>query len=105
MLWTKLLSFFQIQSQDSPAHGREVVGILLIHVDDSFFTGTPEFVSFLAREIEKEYKIGSEDWNDMFCGQRTKWVDDEKCQKSHIDVDEERGIDDLAEVIYDKARS
>merc|ERR1711953_211796 len=87
----------------SPAHGREVVGILLIHVDDSFFTGTPEFMKFLVHEIGKEYKIGSEDWNDiMFCGQRTKWVYDEHGKKSHIDVDQERGIDDLAEVIYDK---
>ena len=33
----------------SPAHGSEVVGILLIHVDDSFFTGTPEIMAYLVR--------------------------------------------------------
>ena len=38
----------------------------------------------------------------MFCGQRTKWIYDEYGNKSHIDVDQERGIDDLAEVVYDK---
>ena len=60
-------------------------------------------MKFLVAEIGKEYKIGSEDWNDnMFCGQRTKWIHDEKGEKNHIDVDQERGIDDLAEVIYDK---
>ena len=54
-------------------------------------------MSYLVRETGKEYKIGSEDWNDiMFCGQRTKWIHDEHGQKSHIDVDQERGIDDQA---------
>ena len=48
----------------SPAHGREVVGILLIHVDDSFFTGTPEFLSYLVHEIwervrKLDQKIGT----------------------------------------------
>merc|ERR1711953_1372353 len=38
----------------------------------------------------------------MFCGQRTKRIYDETGKKSHIDVDQERGIDDLAEVVYDK---
>ena len=54
------------------------------------------------KEICKEYKTGSEDWNDlMFCGQRTKWLYNDKREKDQIDVDQERGIDDLAEVIYD----
>ena len=48
----------------------KLYGVLLIHVDDSFFTGTPELMNFFVKEIGKEYKIGSEDWNDiMFCGQ------------------------------------
>ena len=38
----------------------------------------------------------------MFCGQRTKWLYDDNNEKDHIDVDQERGIDDLAEVVYDK---
>ena len=60
-------------------------------------------MNFLVTEIGKEYKIGSEDWNDvMFCGQRAKWIFTERIEKDHIDVDQERGIDDLAEVIYDK---
>ena len=35
----------------SPAYGREVVGILLTHVDDSFFAGTPKLMSYLVRDI------------------------------------------------------
>ena len=97
------LELLLYQITGSPAHGREVVGILLIHVDDSFFTGTPELMTYLVKETGKEYKIGSEDWNDvMFCGQRSKLLFNERLEKDHIDVDQERGIDDLAEVIYDK---
>ena len=49
----------------SPAHDKEVVGILLIHVDDGFFAGTPECMAYLVNQIGKEYKIGSEDWIDI----------------------------------------
>ena len=55
---------------------------------------SPEVMAYVVNEIGKEYKIGSEGWNGiMFCGQRTK---------SHIDMHQERGTDDLAEVVYDK---
>ena len=87
----------------SKAHGMKVIGILLSHVDDSFFTGTPEFMQYVVKEIGREYKIGSEDWNDiMFCGQRVKWIVDERITKLYISVDQERGIEDLAEIIYDE---
>ena len=35
----------------------------------------------------------------MFCGQRIKWVLDETGRKLVITVDQDRGIDDLAEVL------
>ena len=86
----------------SKAHGKYVVGILLIHVDDSFFTGTPEFMTYLASRIGDEYKIGSEDWNDiMFCGQRVKWIFNDQGTKQYISVDQERCIEALEEIVFD----
>ena len=53
-------------------------------------------MKFLVTEIGKEYKIGSEDWNDiMFCGQRTKWLYDEQGRKKCIDVDQEEELTTL----------
>ena len=58
-------------------------------------------MSYISTEIGKSYKIGSEDWNDIiFCGQRIKWVISDDNRKEVITVDQERGIDDLVEVIF-----
>ena len=57
---------------------------------------------YLAHTIGQEYKIGSEDWNDiMFCGQRVKWIFDEEGTKQYINVDQERAIETLEEIVFD----
>ena len=87
----------------SKAHGKGVVGILLLHVDDSFFTGTHEFMTYLVNEMGKEYKTGSEGWSDiMFCGQRITCTLNDQNYTQYIRVDQEGGIVDLAEIDYDK---
>ena len=55
----------------SKAKGKTVEGIVTIHVDDAFMTGTPAFKRKVVEALRKDFKVGSEDIDDyMFVGQR-----------------------------------
>ena len=52
-----------------------VRGIVTIHVDDAFLTGDKVFIDTVVKGLRKDFKVGSEDLNDiMFVGQRTQWL-------------------------------
>jgi len=82
----------------SNAKGKQVIGVLCIHVDDLFFTGTRECCKLLEDSLSKEFQIGSLDTNDvMFTGQRVRWKD------KVLEVDQSRCIEELTEVTFDKS--
>ena len=57
-----------------PSEGKTVLGVICLHVDDLFMTGSKEFYSYIGQALRKEYQIGSEDKNDVvFTGQRVRW--------------------------------
>ena len=59
----------------SPAHGKTVEGIVTIHVDDAFLSGTKFFHKKVIDALRRDFQVGSEDLNDiMFVGQRVRWV-------------------------------
>ena len=63
----------------SKARGKKVEGILTIHVDDAFFTGTKVFKTQVIEKLRNDFHVGSEDTNDiMFVGQRVKWKEKRK---------------------------
>ena len=49
----------------SPGHGRNVVGIINLHVDDIFGTGNQEFEQCVLQPLRKNFMIGSEDWSSL----------------------------------------
>ena len=71
----------------SKAHGKTVEGIVTIHVDDCLLTGTDYFKKTVVEHLRKDFKVGSEDLNDVeFVGQRCRWIDKGK-PTSYIKVD------------------
>ena len=43
----------------SPTYHKEVLGLVVLHVDDLFLAGSPEFERQVVNRIMKDYKIGS----------------------------------------------
>ena len=77
----------------SPAKGRRAIGVVALHVDDLFMTGTAEFEKLVLQQIRKDYQIGSEDKDDVvFTGQRVRW------QGAVLTVDQDKAIEELAEI-------
>ena len=59
----------------SISKGKTACGVICLHVDDLFMTGTSEFYDRFIRYLHKEFTVGSEDHNDIeFVGQRIRWV-------------------------------
>ena len=55
----------------SVSKGKVVCGVICLHVDDLFMTGTPEFYERVIKYLHKQFTVGSEDTNDIeFVGQR-----------------------------------
>jgi len=80
----------------SPAKNKTVLGIITIHVDDLLITGGKAFRDNIVPRLRKDFQVGSEDLNDvLFVGQRCKWM------KDHIQVDQERAVEELSEVQLD----
>ena len=68
----------------SNAKGRKTIGMCCLHVYGLFITGTPELLERFKKKVRANFKIGHEDVNDLFTGQRVKWQFDEKTgKKSH----------------------
>ena len=86
----------------SPARNKKVEGIIMIYVDDAFFSGTSVFKKAVIESLRRDFQVGSEDTNDiMFVGQRVKWVNRQDPKKKHISVDQEKKIEELSEVQFD----
>ena len=57
----------------SPSRGKTVIGVICLHVDDLFCTGTEAFKREVLGGIRKAFQVGSEDLNDvLFVGQRVR---------------------------------
>jgi len=87
----------------SPARGKQVEGIVTIHVDDTFMTGSKYFVKKVVDGLKRDFKVGSEDFNNvLFVGQKTQWRNKGKTE-SRIEVDQEIKIEELEEIVFDKS--
>ena len=54
--------------------------------------------------LRRDFKVGSEDKNDiMFVGQRIQWIDYESPGKRYIQVDQERKVEELSEIVFDSS--
>ena len=85
----------------SPSHGKLVSGIICLHVDDLFCVGDKDFLHHVVSAIQKDYQIGSEDTHDvLFVGQGVRWKTENNM--ACIQVDQERGIEELGEIDFDK---
>ena len=81
----------------SPAVNKTVEGIVCLHVDDLFFTGSKYFHEQVISHIRKGFEVGSEDKGDvMFTGQRIRWDGDV------LVVDQDKAIEELTEVKFVK---
>ena len=76
----------------SPANQMRVHGIVCLHVDDLFMVGDDYFNKAIVQKVKTDYKIGSEDLDDvMFTGQRARWVN------NRIQVDQNKAVEELTE--------
>ena len=102
----ELLEHFMDPVNGSNAQGRKTIGMCCLHVDDLFFSGTPEFLEKFKKKVRANFKIGHEDVNDlMFTGQRVKWQLDEKTKKkSHIVVEQSLCVSELTEIVITKGQ-
>ena len=81
----------------SPSKGRKAIGLMVLHVDDLFITGSKRFWDEVVGKLKKDYQIGSEDKGDvMFTGQRIRK------QGIPIVLDQDKGIEELSEIQLDK---
>ena len=85
----------------SHANNHRVIGVVTIHVDDTFIAGTKTLTQTLERKLDRDVHVVSKDWNDiMFVGQRMKWVT-ENGKKARIEVDQDLRIEELTEIEFD----
>ena len=81
----------------SPSKGRKAIGIMVLHVDDLFITGSKKFWEHVVGKLRKDYQIGSEDKGDVvFTGQRIRK------QGVPIILDQDKGIEELSVIKLDK---
>jgi hypothetical protein len=95
------------------AQGRQVHGTICLHVDDLFMAGDDYFTKSVLPAIRRDFQIGSEDKNDvMFVGQRIRWIMSEQpkgrsrtaqAAKLFIKVDQNKQIEELSEITFDKS--
>jgi hypothetical protein len=77
----------------STSLGRQVHGLLVLHVDDGLWTGDPIFTSKVIDPLFKEYQVGAVATNDLaFLGQHIVK------HKDHITIDQNTGIGEMEEV-------
>ena len=81
----------------SPSKGRKAIGLMVLHVDDLFIVGSKKFWDEVVGKLKKDYQVGFEDKGDvMFTGQRIRK------QGIPIVMDQDKGIEELAEIQLDK---
>ena len=82
----------------SPSRGREVLGVVNLHVDDLFFTGADDFERLVLKLLRKDFQVGSEDKNDVvFTGQRVLR------RETSLEVDQQLAIEELEEIQFGKS--
>ena len=85
------------------AKGREVHGVVCLHVDDLCMAGDDTFRKAVIDSIKREFAVGSEDTNDiMFVGQRLVWKDATASTPAHISVNQNLAVEALEEIVFDK---
>jgi len=95
----RVLDYLTDPITGSISKNKKVEGIVTIHVDDALMTGTPTFVKKVVEGLRRDFKVGSEDTNDvLFVGQRVRWLDRSDPKKRHIQVDQERKVEELGEM-------
>ena len=81
----------------SPSKGRKAIGVMVLHVDDLFITGSSKFWKEIIGRLKADYQIGSEDTGDVvFTGQRIRK------QGKAIVMDQDKGIEELSEIKLEK---
>ena len=94
----KALDLMMDPIHGSKAASREVEGIVTIHVDDCLLTGSSVFETKVVNNLKKDFKVGSEDKNDIeFVGQRCRWIGQGK-PGAYIRVDQEKKVEELSEI-------
>jgi hypothetical protein len=84
----------------SPSKGRKAIGLMVLHVDDLFITGSKKFWEEVVGKLKQDYQIGSDDKSDvMFTGQRIRK------QGIPVVLDQDKGIEELSEIQFDKTLS
>ena len=79
------------------------MGVICLHVDDTFCTGTITFRNTILGGIRKTFQVGSEDVNDvLFVGQRVRWAPKGSNPNGCLVVDQEKAIEELHEIEFDK---
>ena len=83
----------------SPAKGKTVIGVIVLHVDDLFITGNDKFDKTILARLRKDFQVGSEDTeNVVFTGQRVRW------EKNCIVVDQDKAVEELSCIPVDSSR-
>ena len=98
----KAMEYLTDPIHGSPSHGKVVVGVLCLHVDDLFMAGNKEFHQRVVECLKRDFQVGSEDINDiMFTGQRIRWTNKGQTG-ANIRVDQDLCIDELQEIPIEK---
>ena len=72
------------------AQGREVLGVVCLHVDDLCLSGGQEFKKKVIASLKRDFAVGLEDTsNIMFVGQRLQWKHKEDPNKGYISVNQQ----------------
>ncbi len=88
----------------SVSTGKRVSGVICLHVDDLYMTGDTHFQTQVMKMIRRDFTVGSESKNDLvFVGQHVKWCDAQGTNPSYIQVDQNKAIEELAEIVFDKS--
>ena len=67
-------------------------------------SGDPIFEKKIVELLRRDFKVGSEDINDvLFVGQRVKWIDRVDGKKRQIRVDQETKVEELSDINFDKS--
>ena len=81
----------------SNAVGKIVVGVICLHVDDLFITGSDELEKRVLSRLRLDFQVGSEGKNEIiFTGQRVRKLD------GKITVDQNAAVEELKEFEFDK---
>ena len=76
--------------------------IINLFVDDHFGTGGNEMEQRVLARLRKDFRVGSEDWNDvLLTGQRICWMKHPQLGPS-IEVSQERAIEELEVIPVEK---